>query len=117
MPNHNLALNRQLQHHLFVLNIALNRYDPYGYLRYGMCLDWLGRHDEAAAYYDRALSLDPNSYYMRAHMGWHYAQLGDWKNVKLWMERSLELKSDPGNVIAWAYHQMAFWKLAEEGAK
>jgi O-antigen ligase len=101
----------------FQRSIALNRYDPYGYLRYGMCLDWLRRHDEAAAYFDRALSLDPNSYYMRAHMGWHYAQLRDWKNVKLWMEKSLELKSDPGNVIAWAYHQMAFWKLAEEGAQ
>jgi O-antigen ligase len=100
----------------FKRSMALNPFDPYGYVRYGMCLDWQGRREEAAPYFDRALSLDPNSYYMRAHMGWHHAQLGDWKKVKLWMAKSLELKSDTGNAIAWAYIQLADRKL-EEGGK
>lgn len=51
---------------------TLNPYDGYGFMRYGMCLDWLDRHSEARPYFDRAVTLDPNGYFTVAHMGWHY---------------------------------------------
>jgi O-antigen ligase len=85
----------------------LNPYDPYGPMRYAMCLDWLGNHDQALPYFQQALKLDPNSYYTRAHMGWHYAQLADWPKVIEWMNHSLEMKSDAGNVVAWSYIYIA----------
>jgi O-antigen ligase len=87
--------------------IDLNPYDPYGPMRYGMCLDWLRNHDQALPYFQQALKLDPNSYYTRAHLGWHYAQLGDWPKVLEWMNRSLQMKSDAGNVVAWSYIYIA----------
>ena len=85
----------------------LNPYDPYPPMRYAMCLHWLGNHDEALPYFQRALKLDPNSYYTRAHMGWHYAQRGDWPKFREWMDESLKMKSDPGNVVAWSYTFLA----------
>lgn len=81
----------------------LNPYDPYPPMRYAMCLHWLGQHDAALPYFQRALALDPNSYYTRAHMGWHYAQLADWPKVLEWMNNSLKMRSDIGNVVAWQY--------------
>jgi O-antigen ligase len=87
--------------------MQLNPYDPYPPMRYGMCLDWLGKHQEALPYYERALKLDPNSYYTRAHMGWHYVQLADWPKVVEWMNESLKMKSDAGNVVAWQYIYIA----------
>jgi O-antigen ligase len=97
----------------FERSIELNPHDPYGWMRYGMCLHWLRRHDEARRYFQRALEVDPNSYYTRAHMGWHYAQTGEWEKVREWMIRSLELNGDPQNTIAWSYLVMAEAKLAE----
>jgi tetratricopeptide (TPR) repeat protein len=81
----------------------LNPYDPYPPMRYAMCLHWLGNHDQALPWFQRALNLDPNSYYTRAHMGWHYAQSADWPKVLEWMNQSLKMKSDAGNVVAWQY--------------
>jgi O-antigen ligase len=81
---------------------TINPYYGYSYLRYGMCLDWLGRSPEAGAYFDQALKLDPNGYYTVAHMGWHLMQLGDYAGAKPWFERSKRLKSDE-NPIADAY--------------
>jgi O-antigen ligase len=98
----------------FERGMALNPYDPYPPLRYGMCLHWLDRHGEAQPYFDKALRLDPNSYYARAHMGWHYAQLGEWQHVKDWMIRSLYMKGDAQNTIAWQYLSMAEKRLKED---
>ena len=97
----------------FTRSMQLNPYDPYGPLRYAMCLDWLGKHDDALPYYERALELDPNSYYTRAHMGWHYAQLGDWPKVLEWMNRSLQMRSDPANTVAWQYIFIAEARIRE----
>ena len=41
----------------FSRGIKLNPYDGYNYLSYGMCLDWLERHDEAESYFNRADAL------------------------------------------------------------
>ncbi|MCX7872305.1 MAG: O-antigen ligase family protein [Verrucomicrobiae bacterium] len=68
-----------------------NPLDPYPFLRYGMCLDWIGRRAEAGVYFKRALELDPNSYYMLAHAGWHYFQVEDYKKAQEMFMRSLKL--------------------------
>ena len=39
----------------------------YGHVAYGFLLSWLGRHEEALAYADRAIQLDPVSLIVRAH--------------------------------------------------
>jgi len=98
----------------FERSMQLNPHDPYGAMRYGMCLHWLRRREEAAPYFQRAIELDPNSYYTRAHMGWHFAQLGEWDKVKNWMYRSMEMKTDESNTIARSYYFMAVEKLAEQ---
>ena len=120
--NHRLHAWRGLEGHQslttnamqwFQRAMALNPYDPYPPMRYAMCLDWLGQHDNALHYYERALKLDPNSYYTRAHMGWHYAQLADWPKVLEWMNRSLQMRGDPANTVAWQYIFIAEARLRE----
>jgi tetratricopeptide (TPR) repeat protein len=72
----------------FELGIKLNRFDPYNYLGYGMCLHWLDRHGEAAPYFQKAIELDPRSYYMQDRVGWHYFQLEDYAQAKIWFEKA-----------------------------
>jgi tetratricopeptide (TPR) repeat protein len=84
----------------FEKSITLNPYYGYSYLRYGMCLDWLGRTGESQSYYDQALKLDPNGYYTVAHLGWHLVQLGDYSGAKPWFERSLRLKNEDNPIAA-----------------
>ncbi len=43
-----------------------NPYDPYSPMRYGMCFDWLDKHDEAAKYFEKALKLAPNDHLRRS---------------------------------------------------
>jgi hypothetical protein len=48
--------------------------------------------------------LDPNSYYILAHLGWHYFQLEDYVEAKQWLLRSLHMTWDPvRNPVANAY--------------
>ena len=61
-----------------------NPHDANSPLRYGMCLDWLGRQAEAQPWFDRAAELDPNGYYTVAHVGWHYVQLEDFAAARPW---------------------------------
>jgi O-antigen ligase len=94
----------------------LNPYDPYCLLRLGMCWDWLGRHGQAAPYYDWALGLDPNNYYLVAHKGWHYVQVGDLPKALEYFEQSLALKL-VDNIIARHYKQIIQTRLQEEAAR
>ncbi|MEO8426343.1 MAG: O-antigen ligase family protein, partial [Verrucomicrobiota bacterium] len=96
----------------FDRSMKLNRYDSYSYLRYGMCLDRLGRHQEATPYFKRALELDPNGYYTVAHQGWHSFETGDYAGAKPWFERSLKLKPAE-NTIATTYLRIINRRLAE----
>ncbi len=96
----------------FETSIRLNRFDGYSFLRYGMCLDWLGRHAEAGPYFERANELDPNGYFCMAHIGWHYVQLEDYAAAKPWFERSLRLQWND-NPIAVSYLEIANRKLLE----
>jgi O-antigen ligase len=96
----------------FERTMQLNRHDAFSPLRYGMCLDWLGRHEEAEAYYYRATELDPNSYYITAHVGWHYLQVENYAAAKSWFERSRRLMWRE-NPIADTYLQLCRDRLLE----
>lgn len=97
----------------FRAGMALNPYDPYNYLRYGMCLDWLGEHARALPYFQKAVELDPLGYYVLAHVGWHYLQIKDYKAATVWFDKSLQTKYW-GNSIAMAYREIINRRLAEE---
>jgi len=92
----------------------LDRYDAYSYLRHGMCLDWLDRHDQAGQYFSQAEALDPNGYYTIAIVGWHYVQIGDYAAARPWFERSLRLGGD--NDIARSYLDLVGQKLVERAS-
>jgi O-antigen ligase len=68
---------------------SLNQFDPYNFLRIGMCLHWLDRPDEAGPYFDKAIVLDPKNYYIQGLMGWHYFQLSDWDKAQSWFEKAV----------------------------
>ncbi len=92
----------------------INPTDAYIYLRIGMCLDWLNRSPEAAAYFQRALSLDPNSYYTDYFVGWHYLETRDYAAARDWFDRSLR--------ILWTrwvadYYDLATRRLNEQSLK
>jgi len=92
--------------------IQVNPYDAYSLLRYGMCLDWIGRHEEAEKYFNRAEALDPNGYYTVAHVGWHYVQIGNFAAARPWFERSLRLQWKD-NPIAESYLELCNRRLLE----
>jgi O-antigen ligase len=73
----------------FERGMTLNRFDPYNHLRFGMSLHWLERAEEAAPYFRKALELDPRSYFMMGHMGWHYFELENYPEAKSWFEKAL----------------------------
>jgi O-antigen ligase len=98
----------------FHQSMLLNRYDPYNFLRCGMCLDWLGQHDEAFTFYKQAQAIDPNSYYVLALLGWHYVQIEHWATAREWFLKSLNLFGEK-NSIALSYLKIVDEKLA--GAK
>jgi O-antigen ligase len=93
----------------------LNRYNSYNYLRYGMCLDWLDRHDEAAPFYSRTEACDPNNYFIAANTGWHYVQAGDCAAARPWLQRSLRLQWQD-NPIARSYLDLAEQHLRDQAS-
>jgi O-antigen ligase len=92
--------------------IKLNPWNGYGYLRYGWCLDWLGRTAESETYFDRANELDPSGYFTMDNIGLHYVELGDYAAAKPWFERSLRLEWQD-NPIARNYLQIVTTRLME----
>jgi O-antigen ligase len=76
----------------FSRGLEVNRFDARFPLRLGMCLDWIGRPQEATPYFDTAERLDTNNYYIALEEGRHYAALGDFAHAKNWMERSLYIR-------------------------
>jgi tetratricopeptide (TPR) repeat protein len=95
--------------------MRLNPFDGYNYLGTGMCLDWIGRSNEAEAYYSRAEALDPNGYYTVAYIGWHYVQTGDYPAARVCLERSMRLEWDV-NDIAHSYWEIVRDKLAQNAS-
>jgi Tfp pilus assembly protein PilF len=95
----------------FGRSIKLNPWRGDGYLRYGWCLDWLGRTAESGQYFERAAELEPNGYFVTANIGLHYVQTGDLAAAKPWFERSLKL--EPENPIARNYLQIVNNRMQE----
>lgn len=89
----------------------LNRWDPYASVGAGACLDWMGKHDEAGVYFSRALKLDPNHWYMRSMMGWHYYQMGDLSEAQRWFKKSLEVYY---SALAWSYLDIVQRQMADQ---
>jgi O-antigen ligase len=87
---------------------ALNKWDPNSRLRIGMCLDWLGKHDEAAPYFRQGLELDPNFWLPRAMMGWHLFQVENYAEARAWMRKSIDVNFSD-NPMAYTY-----WELCEK---
>jgi len=101
----------------YALGIALNPHDGYNYLRTGMCLDWLDRHDEAEKYYSEAELHDPNGYFMVANIGWHYVQIGDYAAARQWFWRAFRLENYPSTGMAKKYlFEICEPKLLEKAA-
>ncbi len=96
--------------------MKLDRYDGYNYLRYGMCLDWLGEQNKSGEKFSVAEALDPNGYYTVAYIGWHYFQTGDYAAAQAWFERSLRLNGWKENVIAHSYLNIVRQKLVEKAS-
>lgn len=59
--------------------MALNRFDPFTPMRYGMCLDWLDKHSEAAKYFEKARQLAPNDFTVQTYLAWHEMQIDHWE--------------------------------------
>lgn len=49
-------------------------------------------------YFQRADELDPNNYFMAAHLGLHYVQSGDYAAARTWFERSLRLQAKENSI-------------------
>ena len=100
----------------FSRSIKLNPWGGYSqmspWVGKGWCLDWLGRFDKSAPYFQRAEELDPNSYVITALIGRHYVQLGDFAAARPWFERSLHLEGH-GNAVAHNYLQIVNQRMLE----
>jgi tetratricopeptide (TPR) repeat protein len=95
--------------------MKLNPFDGYNFLRYGMCLDWLGKHDESEKFFNQADALDPNGYFTAANIGWHYFQAGDFAAAREWLVRSLRLGWHD-NQIAQSYLDLTEQKLRDNAS-
>jgi O-antigen ligase len=95
--------------------MKLNPHDGFNYMSYGMCLDWLERHDEAESCFNRADALDPNGYFVAANIGWHYVQAGDYAAARPWLVRSLKLQWNE-NPTARSYLDLVEQKLRDNAA-
>jgi len=96
-------------------SMKLDPFDGYNYMRYGMCLDWLDRHDEAEPYFSKAESLEPNGYLTAANFGWHYVQTGDYQAAQAFLLRSMRLEWDE-NPIAHTYYDIVQDKLMQNAS-
>lgn len=81
-------------------------------VRYGMCLHWLKRSDEAAPFFERAVRLDPNLAMMRAFMGWHLFNDARYPEAIYWLISSFNIDPE-NNSIAKTYLPIAQERVAE----
>jgi tetratricopeptide (TPR) repeat protein len=87
------------------LAAEINPYDPYPVIRTGMCLDWLGRRDEALSFFEAARDLDPNNYYLSILRGWHHIETGEYREAQKWLLRSLQQKNWPNDQARRFYYK------------
>lgn len=92
--------------------MTLQPWDPYSRMGKGMCLDWIGRHDDAKPWFHRAHELDPNNFHILAHVGWHYAQAGQYAEALPWLELSVRIRGHD-NPVAFSYLDIVRRRLEE----
>jgi O-antigen ligase len=90
----------------------LDPWNAYNFANYGWCLDWLGKENDSAPYFDKANQLDPNGYFTLGMVGMHYFEIGNLPASRPWFERSLRLQWID-NPISKTYLQLANQKLME----
>ena len=93
--------------------MELNAYEARARIGYGMCLDWLGRAEEAGRYFEEADRLDGNQYAVAFGVGWHSFQIQDYSGAKQWFEKSLRLANPSINSNASIYRDLTKQRLAE----
>jgi O-antigen ligase len=98
----------------YARDIRLDPIDGYGFMRTGMCLDWMGQTVEAVKYYEQAEPLDPNGYFMVANIGWHFVQIGDYSMARKYFIRSMTLSN--ASAFASNYRQICEDKLIERAS-
>ncbi|EEF62854.1 O-antigen ligase family protein [Pedosphaera parvula] len=74
--------------------MKLDPFYGYNWVRTGMCLDWIGQHEESWSYYQHGNELDPNGYITTANTGWHFLQIGDYAAARTWFARSQRLERE-----------------------
>ncbi len=67
-----------------------NRFHPAFPIREGMCLDWIGKHDDAGERFRHAHELDPQGYVTSCFLGWHELQVGNDTTAREWFIKSTE---------------------------
>ena len=98
----------------YARDIRLDPIDGYGFMRTGMCLDWLGQTEASVKYYEQAEPLDPNGYFMVANIGWHFVQTGDYSMARKYFIRSMTLSN--ASAFASNYLQICETKLLERAS-
>ncbi len=93
--------------------MTLNPWDGYNFLRYGWCLDWMGRQNESESCFSKAEALDPNGYFTMSSIGLHFVELNDFAAAKPWFERSLRLEWRD-NPVALRYLPIVNRRLLED---
>lgn len=97
----------------FERGIELNRWSPYNYMNLGMCYHWLKQTEKATEYFERAIAMDPNGYYVMAMYGWHKLQLGDLPAARALFEKSFRFQWN-NNDLAKTYLEIVDRRLADQ---
>jgi hypothetical protein len=100
----------------YTLGSRLNPWDARCKLRYGMCLDWIGRHADSEKYYSEAEALDPNGNFVVANIGWHYLQLSDYAAARQWFIRASKLGNGHNDTANTSLFQICEPKLVEKAS-
>ncbi len=95
--------------------IMANPLNSLGWVQYGVCLDWLDRHQEADLYFRRAHELDPNGWYTAFCIGRHLVDMGRLEEAKKSFEFAYNWIWWPPDIAQ--YIKMVDERLREAGKK
>jgi tetratricopeptide (TPR) repeat protein len=75
--------------------MQLNPFDAYAPIGCGMCLDALGRIQDATPYFAAAHRKDPHNCYIALEEARHCIELGDLATARLWMHDAIRIEGTP----------------------
>lgn len=99
----------------FEIGMKLNRWDPEGFIKTGMCLHWLNEHEKAGEYFEKAYQLDKTSTYVLGYYGWHFLQIGDLEKARQYLAEGYSYYRE-GNKMAKNYLDLVERLIAEKKA-